>query len=602
MNIQEVRQKFPQYNDLSDADLAVALHKKFYSDMPFESFSAKIGLSLVDRIPGNVPRQPAQPEQGLSLNPIKNLVRDVETVAALGSGAVAGLVSPVAARIAHATSGPAQTERGPTGGQPDDVEATTRGIQEFLTYRPRSPEAQEALARIGKVFEESKLAGLPPFQTITAASLAAPAARQTGRLLRDIPVPEATPQPAMAGFGAAYSDVPAMRVERAAQLPVPIKLTKGQASRDFDQLKFERETAKTEVGAPLRERSADQNQRITMNFDAWVDQTGAEAGSLRAVGQIVTDAVAERANRAKVEIRNAYVKAEKAGEMREPINVQPLRDYLDSKEPEAINAPVLISAKAKLDKIAKEGTATLNDIEEVRKMVGTLGTKDATNGHFAREIKGVIDSMTEGAGGAEYGRARMLRAKYAKDFENVGVIDRLMSTKPGTSDRAVAYEDVFRHSILNGSLDDVRVVRKTLHLAGPKGEQAWKELQGQTLKHIKEQITAGATPDQRGNPVVSVAKLNNLVRELDKDGKLDFIFTKKGAQQIRDINEIAKDVLTTPAGSQNYSNTASALAAVADTVLMMTTGIPAPVATITKLGVGAAREKKLQNRVQDALQ
>lgn len=44
MDIAEVRRKFPQYDDLSDEELAKGLHKKFYSDMSFDDFSAKIGL------------------------------------------------------------------------------------------------------------------------------------------------------------------------------------------------------------------------------------------------------------------------------------------------------------------------------------------------------------------------------------------------------------------------------------------------------------------------------------------------------------------------------------------------------------------------------
>jgi hypothetical protein len=43
-SIAEVRAKFPQYADLSDADLAGALHKKFYADMPQAEFYAKIGF------------------------------------------------------------------------------------------------------------------------------------------------------------------------------------------------------------------------------------------------------------------------------------------------------------------------------------------------------------------------------------------------------------------------------------------------------------------------------------------------------------------------------------------------------------------------------
>jgi hypothetical protein len=45
MNISEIREKYPQYNDLSDEQLAQGLHQKFYSDLPFADFSSKIGLA-----------------------------------------------------------------------------------------------------------------------------------------------------------------------------------------------------------------------------------------------------------------------------------------------------------------------------------------------------------------------------------------------------------------------------------------------------------------------------------------------------------------------------------------------------------------------------
>lgn len=43
MNIQDIRKQYPQYEDLTDAELTRALHAKFYSDMPLEEFSAQIG-------------------------------------------------------------------------------------------------------------------------------------------------------------------------------------------------------------------------------------------------------------------------------------------------------------------------------------------------------------------------------------------------------------------------------------------------------------------------------------------------------------------------------------------------------------------------------
>lgn len=45
ISIKQVREKYPQYNDISDLELGQKLHAKFYSDIPFNEFSAKIGLS-----------------------------------------------------------------------------------------------------------------------------------------------------------------------------------------------------------------------------------------------------------------------------------------------------------------------------------------------------------------------------------------------------------------------------------------------------------------------------------------------------------------------------------------------------------------------------
>ena len=44
ITMKEVREKYPDYNDLSDEQLAQALHQKFYADMPYDDFAGKIGL------------------------------------------------------------------------------------------------------------------------------------------------------------------------------------------------------------------------------------------------------------------------------------------------------------------------------------------------------------------------------------------------------------------------------------------------------------------------------------------------------------------------------------------------------------------------------
>lgn len=76
MNISEIREKYPAYNDLSDTDLAQRFHAKFYSDLPYEDFANRIGIgptvdaNPVPTVPGDPDRQhtPSQfPERQLSL-------------------------------------------------------------------------------------------------------------------------------------------------------------------------------------------------------------------------------------------------------------------------------------------------------------------------------------------------------------------------------------------------------------------------------------------------------------------------------------------------------------------------------------------------------
>jgi len=76
MNIADVRQKFPQYSDLSDEQLAGALHKKYYADMPMEQFAQKIGLS-----------QPAPVEAPARMSRLQNYQNAVaQRLAKVGTG------------------------------------------------------------------------------------------------------------------------------------------------------------------------------------------------------------------------------------------------------------------------------------------------------------------------------------------------------------------------------------------------------------------------------------------------------------------------------------------------------------------------------------
>ena len=56
MKISEIRQQYPQYDELSDRELADALHNKFYPEMPISDFYDRVGLSTNTGILSDVAR------------------------------------------------------------------------------------------------------------------------------------------------------------------------------------------------------------------------------------------------------------------------------------------------------------------------------------------------------------------------------------------------------------------------------------------------------------------------------------------------------------------------------------------------------------------
>lgn len=519
------------------------------------------------------------------------------------------------------------------------VEQAAAGGAQALTYAPRTESGQDQAQAAGQALQQLiPVAAVAP--ALVPAGAAAPAtaavadagraaAQRVANLGREATTlprralaaltgeEPAAPTPTtgtMGSLNAAGTDMAAQRVAAAQSMPVPIELTKGQASRDPAQLKFEVESAKQpELGAPLRKRTVEQNDAILRNFDTWIDSTGAEAPSLRAIGSAVDSSLVKQAARDKLQIRAAYKAAENAGEMEAPVTLGPVVQHLIDNAPEAVTAPVLTVARQKalqLGVAVDDGAGglvaqpvPLKTAELFRRSIGNAAGFDLTNVRQATILKGLIDEATAGKGGDLYRQARALRARYAQNYEDRAVIAKLLNNKRGTADRQVALEDVLDHAVLRGSLDDVRNVRRVLQRSGSDGEQAWRELQGGTLAWIKDQATKSVATDAAGNRVISAAGIDKAIRELDRDGRLDFVFGKLGAQKLRDLNDLAKYVKTVPpeAGVNTSNTAATLLAAFGDIALSGATGAPAPIMTAARIAVRNIRDAKLRRRISDAL-
>lgn len=587
-------------------------------------------------IPQDAGRQPAPAPAAKPANPglVDQLVGAGETALTLATGATGGMLGALGGTLGGLAGSIATGEFGTPQGVRNVEQAAAEGMS-ALTYQPRTEAGQQQTAAVGEAMAAA-LPVLPLTAEVSAAGraagnaaaaardvsaagvarirTAAPAiAERVERTLRRNPVP-ATPTPGTrASGGSAGADIADMRTQSAESLPVPVKLTRGQATRDPDQLRFEVETSKGTLGAALRERAAETNERFHKNFDAMVDMTGAEVIDLIDVGHSVNKVIVKQAARDKAEIRVAYTKADKAGETAAPVTLESLVEHLNESAPDAATAPLLTVARGRALQlgVAAEGPdgqlvalpTTIKNAERMRQAVGRATDFEATNIRQSAIIKGLIDTTTENLGGDLYRSARRLRENFAKKYEDRAVVASLLNKKRGMADRQVALEDVFGETILKGTREDLSYVRRVLQTGGEEGQQAWRDLQGATVNWLKDETLKNVATDQRGNRIVSAAQLDKAVARLERGGKMDFIFGKRGAQMVRDLNDLAKVTMTTPPGTVNTSNTASVLlAALTEAgVTGSMTGLPVPVLSALRLISLQVKNRKIQKRIEQAL-
>lgn len=535
------------------------------------------------------------------------------------SSMATGLVAPTAGIVQSAFNG-------------KNPQENVNRIAEGMSYQPATGTGAQMLRGIGKVVEP--LAALPSTQLLQTtqaigsgatalrglagpsaaaanaadAALVAGAPKMTAGTLADL---VRGPKPAgMAGVGAAETAEATLRAQRFAAMRAPMQPTKGILSRNIDDVQFEREAAKRPEGKALDQRYADLNRGMEQHMDALVDQTGATASSARQAGKAVTAAMEAKKAAKKAEISKAYNEAKAAGDMAELVDIKPLATWLDENRSAASTATIVKSIESEINRLSGgTGKLSINDLEQLRKMTGSLAEKGTPNGAYGTQAIKLIDETTAGKGGPLYQQARRQFENYANEFKNRDAVAKLLRTKRGTKDRAVAYEDVADSILFEGSLDDMKHAFRVLE-AHPKGtapeiiaagQQAARELRGAAAAKLKEKMFSNAGADSSGRVVGSEAQINRIVKELDKDGKLEALFGKKGAEEIRDTALVAKDLYSTPKGTVNSSNTASAMEKVLDRMAGTFGGTPV-IGHAIKYGAKKLESRNMTKKVNAALE
>jgi hypothetical protein len=584
---------------------------------------------------------PQQPTLGQQLIGAGEAALTLGTAATGGTlGTIGGAIGGLATQILAGDFGTPQAAKA--------VEQAAAAGGRALTYQPRTEAGQEQVQAAGQFLSNVLPPVLPvlaaPGMAAQAVRTAAPtlgavgqiagaagqrAARATGqsvarpveaattavRQTLGMEVPAGAPA-ARGSVGAAATPVELQRVTTAEQLGFvgPAGLTAGQRTRNFADLQFEKETAKIgDVGAPLRERVSNQTANLIQQFDAMVDRTEPLLVDVRDIGKAVDRAVVNKAEVQRRAVTNAYTKAREDGSMLEPVTLDSLATAaadVQRFEGVASNVAPIRREALRLGVLAEDAEGNLiaqarsiDDTELLRQFVNqATDWTDRRQSLMAKKINSAIDAGTEGKGGESYKAARKLRENFVNEFENVGLTAKLLSTKKNTDERTIAFDDVFDKIIINAPLEEMNKVRKTLLTAGPDGKQAWNELKSNTSRFIINKALSTAQRDERGQPLISPDKLNGVIRSLDREGKLEGLYGKKQAQQIRDLGEIAIDIYTAPPGAINFSNTASALQVALDSVATFgLTGIPAPAVTALREASKYAKNRQVRMRVQQSL-
>jgi hypothetical protein len=562
----EFRAQYPQYDAVPDLTLADSLHEKFYAKIPKMDFYKTIGLGSVAAIPGaeNVVTGVKPPAVSMR----DRIMGVIETPLALGATLAGGAIAPIVGIAGTLASGKYGTQEGIRAG-----EEAMKAVQ----YQPRTQTAREALGAVGE-FLQPVTSALPPTLGATGSTInaLAPAiATQANVLARPIarqvtaPVQNALAnvmtreqQPAMVGMGAATTDEALRRQERLSRLNIPA--TTGERTKNLAQQQFEAEVgrgvvtgiseeAKTKLAEQMSGFKANQQKAIVQNFERMTNEVGAEVADptqMRAVGKIVDKALNDEYTKKYDAYKSLYAQADNAGETLQQVPYQSLMDFIETKTPTQRQKldPILDSVAESLRMNDPQGTGTISvrALEDIYQQIGTV--KDSAN---AKPMKNIITQMGEGAGGEFYQKARAARAQLAKEFEDVRRVDKLLGTKAGYADRQVALDDVFKYVVLDGSLEEMRTVTKLLKKGGKEGEQAYAELKGQTIQHMKDMLIKSDQPSFRN--------LNTLVNQLDAEDKLVYMFGKKGRDEIMDLRDAVQDVLVKQPGAVNYSNTSGAV-------------------------------------------
>jgi hypothetical protein len=510
-SLAEIRAKYPQYDDMSDQQLADAFHAKFYSDMPRAEFDAKIGMAN-QRIAGAFEDAARQPviKRG-SILPISSMDGDVrfDSDAGILGAAKRGFMLP-----GQVYSGQVQLT-GPDG-----------------SITP------EAVDRV------SELAAMAP------AGMAA-------RMVRSRPPLR---QPA--------SQVARQNVDAAKEFGIDI--SRGQASRDVPMQAFEQDALTGGRGnaaqAAIGDQRAKQVEQVRAAAEAMQDRAyrppdgdvgfiGQSSDRIYGAAENAGRAVADEAARRKQVAQASFKNAETIGGTISPEATGTLSASMRSILDEAgamdgvnvgADLPAVSRIMKQIDALSKfenapEGATAVSwqNVERIRKQITAQSTgSDNQSRVFGAMKRGLDDwlekTIDEGlvSGSPEFlnslKSARGQWADYMRIKKNPQQIIRKMAE--GSANSVEIANWVYGANKVGGKAQSANVVGEIKKLIGAESP-AFKDLQRNVLTRLFD--------DVRKSDVKTYGKLAGDINDFVNGKGRELARTLYSDEQIKELNRFA---------------------------------------------------------------
>lgn len=543
-----------------------------------------------------------------------------EVALALGTGIVAAPVGAAAGLVRGLTGGKYGTAE---GGR--EASARAAEIAASLTFQPRTETGQETLDTLGKIAGATKLAGLGPSEAITLGGLAA-GPRAAARAAPAEQAARAMPGK-MASVGASgvapaeqartlvANASPELRsavekvapkldarglqtVERHAQadtLPVPIKLTAGQATQDVNLLSQEQNAraAKPQIAARLNE----QNAQLTENVNAIRERAAPDvyATSRPELGEALIDAYKAKDAALNKDISAKYRALRDANGGAFPLDAKAFVSSADA----ALHKGLLYdhlppTIRATLDRLKTGGKApgaawgemTFENFEALRTNLARIQRSQTADGN-AKAAAGVVrDAMeamplpTEAAHLKPLADAARAAAKERFDLIKADPAYKAVTRGNSSADKFV------EKYVIGADTKNVETMKTNL-AHDPVAQQT---MSAGAMQRLKE--SAGIL-DNQGN--FSQAGYNKALESLRP--KLGILFSPEDRTAVENLGSVARYVKGQPTGSfVNTSNTAVALMGeaakqgVAGAANVAAGGVP--IGTWARKGLGYVAEQR----------